>query len=173
MSKAYYQSNRQSLLLKKREYDALHKEQISRNGRLYYERNRERIKENSNKYHHSHKSIANARTRKWHEEHPVESKAAKCFSRAKRRAIEYATGIDTYGIHQWMKEIKTKPFVRCHWCGTKIHGMQVVFDHIIPLSKKGTHTIGNLCASCRDCNSSKKDRMPSKWSRNGQSFLSL
>lgn len=91
----------------------------------------------------------------------------------RRRALKASTQVDVSGIARWMREIKTKPFVRCHWCGTKIHGKQVRFDHIVPLSKGGPHIISNLCACCQDCNASKAARAISEWIVGGQSFLPL
>lgn len=171
MRKNYYYSNREELLRKKREYDAAHREQNNLREKQRYQSNKERIKARSSAYHYAHKAEANARTRAWHKAHPAESAAAKSHSRAKRRALEYATRIDEYGIRQWMKEVRSREFARCHWCGTKVVGKRIVFDHVIPLSKGGTHTIGNLCACCRTCNSMKKDRELIYWIRNGQTFL--
>ena len=173
MEKGYYQSNREALLKKKREYDAEHRAQNNLREKLRYQANKERIKARCAAYHFSHKAEANARTKAWHKAHPAESAAAKSHSKAKRRALEYATRINEYGIREWMKEVRSKEFARCHWCGTKVVGRMIVFDHVVALSKGGTHTIGNLCACCRSCNSMKKDRELARWIRNGQCFLAL
>lgn len=92
---------------------------------------------------------------------------------ARRRALKRQSQIDTQGIRAWMKEVRSKPFARCHWCGTKVRGRNIHFDHVVALTKGGTHTIGNLCASCRECNLSKSNRLISEWLCGGQSFLSL
>lgn len=173
MGKDYYRKNRAYCLNKKHEYDLAHREENRVKARARYAANRDRIKAQANAYHHAHKSEANARTKAWHKAHPLESAAAKSHSKAKRRALEYSTRINEYGIRQWMKEVRSKEFARCHWCGTKVVGRMIVFDHVVALSKGGTHTIGNLCACCRSCNSMKKDRELAKWIRNGQCFLAL
>lgn len=97
--------------------------------------------------------------------------AAHCH---KRRALKKAATLgDPKLIVSWMREIRSKPFVRCHWCGTKVSGKAIHFDHVIALGAGGTHEIGNLCASCPDCNLSKQDKSPSEWSVNQQVFLHL
>ena len=48
---------------------------------------------------------------------------------------------------------------RCFYCYNKLHG-KYEFDHYIPISKNGEHTIKNLRISCKRCNRSKKDKMP-------------
>jgi len=47
----------------------------------------------------------------------------------------------------------------CIYCGAK--GEQV--DHIIPLSRGGAHSLGNLASSCSRCNLSKNNKLVSEW----------
>lgn len=51
---------------------------------------------------------------------------------------------------------------KCRWCGKDV-GDRYHFDHIIPVSKGGTNTIGNVCVSCPDCNLRKNDMLPDEW----------
>lgn len=41
---------------------------------------------------------------------------------------------------------------KCFYCNVELLKEDVTFDHKIPLSKEGTHTIDNLTICCRDCN---------------------
>ncbi|MGH9057018.1 MAG: HNH endonuclease [Acidimicrobiales bacterium] len=43
---------------------------------------------------------------------------------------------------------------RCQYCGASAENI----DHVIPRSKGGTHSWENVVASCRPCNSRKRDR---------------
>jgi 5-methylcytosine-specific restriction endonuclease McrA len=48
---------------------------------------------------------------------------------------------------------------KCYWCATSLpQGGHA--DHIVPLSKGGSHTCDNIVASCKQCNETKKDIMP-------------
>ncbi len=47
---------------------------------------------------------------------------------------------------------------RCHMCRKKCKPSEIHLDHVIPLSKGGTHTLENLRVSCAPCNLSKGDR---------------
>jgi 5-methylcytosine-specific restriction endonuclease McrA len=47
---------------------------------------------------------------------------------------------------------------RCHMCNRKCSGTNLHIDHVIPLSRGGTHTLENLRVACATCNTSKRDR---------------
>jgi hypothetical protein len=49
----------------------------------------------------------------------------------------------------------------CRWCG----GPADEVDHVIPAIRGGTDDPTNLAASCRPCNRSRGDRLPSEWTR--------
>jgi 5-methylcytosine-specific restriction endonuclease McrA len=45
---------------------------------------------------------------------------------------------------------------RCYWCGAKC---KPTIDHVIPLARGGQHTASNIVASCKPCNSKKRDKV--------------
>jgi 5-methylcytosine-specific restriction endonuclease McrA len=45
---------------------------------------------------------------------------------------------------------------RCQYCGASAENI----DHVIPKSRGGAHSWDNVVASCRPCNSRKRDRLP-------------
>lgn len=47
----------------------------------------------------------------------------------------------------------------CYLCGKQPKGWHRTLDHVIPLSRGGSHTPGNLRVACRSCNASKNARM--------------
>jgi 5-methylcytosine-specific restriction endonuclease McrA len=47
----------------------------------------------------------------------------------------------------------------CFYCG----GKGGAIDHVIPVSRGGGHSIGNLLPSCQTCNSSKADKFIVEW----------
>lgn len=53
---------------------------------------------------------------------------------------------------------------RCAYCGW---AGKLTEDHVVPLSRGGRHTIGNLLPACGSCNSSKGGRFLVEWRRPG------
>lgn len=47
---------------------------------------------------------------------------------------------------------------RCRYCGLEASEAQLHVDHVVPVSKGGTHGLENLVASCERCNLGKGGR---------------
>lgn len=56
-------------------------------------------------------------------------------------------------------------FGKCAYCGES--DVVITFDHIVPTSEGGTHTLDNLLPACRSCNSSKGGRSLSDFYQRG------
>jgi 5-methylcytosine-specific restriction endonuclease McrA len=48
----------------------------------------------------------------------------------------------------------------CHYCGRKVGIKNLTMDHVIPLSRGGRSTKGNLVPCCKACNTAKKADLP-------------
>ena len=83
------------------------------------------------------------------------NKAKRTLAMAKRRALQKNNGV--YLVTE--KEIKKMQAQKCFYCGA-IGGE---IDHVIPLTRGGSHSIGNLVGCCRSCNSSKNNRFLTEW----------
>ena len=91
-------------------------------------------------------------------------KTEKGIENRKRNAAKYRakffnnnTFIITLTSNQWKQILEMFNF-RCAYCGSDIK-MRPTQDHVIPISKGGTHTIDNIVPACQSCNSSKKDQI--------------
>jgi 5-methylcytosine-specific restriction endonuclease McrA len=82
-------------------------------------------------------------------------KADKAVRRARKKAAPYERVYAT--------KVFERDGWRCHICGRKTlknkrgtwHDKAPELDHIIPLSKGGPHTYGNVACACRACNGKK------------------
>lgn len=51
----------------------------------------------------------------------------------------------------------------CHWCGGAFPPDQLTMDHIVPVTRGGKASRGNVVPCCRECNSRKKYLLPIEW----------
>lgn len=66
------------------------------------------------------------------------------------------------------KELKKLYSSPCIYCGSK---NSIQADHVIPISKGGVHSVGNLVPACRKCNQSKSNKLLSQWKRDNKNVF--
>ena len=62
---------------------------------------------------------------------------------------------------QWWKRRLAKGV--CHYCGRPTPPKELTMDHIVPVSRGGKSTRGNVAPSCKECNTAKKQLLPMEW----------
>lgn len=74
---------------------------------------------------------------------------------AKRRATV------GYGVpqHEWDRVLR-RAAGRCNYCSER---RPLTMDHVVPISRGGAHSIGNVVAACGSCNSSKGSSLLVEW----------
>ncbi|MDY0132266.1 MAG: HNH endonuclease [Desulforegulaceae bacterium] len=63
---------------------------------------------------------------------------------------------------QWWKRRLSKGI--CYYCSKSFSPDELTMDHVVPLSRGGKSTKGNLVCSCKECNNKKKNLLPMEWS---------
>ena len=62
---------------------------------------------------------------------------------------------------QWWKRQLAKG--QCHYCGHPCPPAELSMDHVVPVSRGGRSTKGNLVPCCKTCNNQKKQLLPTEW----------
>lgn len=102
------------------------------------------------------------------------NRASRRASHIKRRAIlRGATAARSELVRDFITDIKSRDWVRCYYCRAKTPTNKIHFDHIVPVSKGGSHSISNISASCDKCNLRKKDKPASEMHWLNQGVLCL
>lgn len=52
---------------------------------------------------------------------------------------------------------------KCYYCGKVTQARNLTMDHIIPISRGGRSTKGNVVPACKSCNNKKKQLLPIEW----------
>ena len=62
---------------------------------------------------------------------------------------------------QWWKRRLAKGI--CHYCDRCFPPKSLTMDHIVPISRGGKSTKGNVVPCCKECNNAKKQLLPIEW----------
>jgi 5-methylcytosine-specific restriction protein A len=62
---------------------------------------------------------------------------------------------------QWWKRRCDKG--QCYYCGQATPPKELTMDHIVPISRGGKSTRGNIVPVCKACNNKKKQLLPMEW----------
>jgi 5-methylcytosine-specific restriction endonuclease McrA len=112
----------------------------------------------------SHRDIVNA----WGREHYRKRHAAygEYYLRSGAQSRATRLGCKTGRRRPILKVYRRavhEPVLLCYWCKALTKPGERHVDHMVPLSAGGTHTAGNLCITCVDCNLSKGDASPEEF----------
>jgi len=139
---AYTLANRDGLSAKSLIYREENKERLDATKAAYREKNRARLAEYTKNYNAAHPSDRNAR------------------NSAYRALVAGATIGNMAEIKEIYRKAKEEPKVRCYLCGDLIKMGDRHVDHIMPLSKGGSHRPSNLAVACASCNMQKHNKVP-------------
>ena len=68
---------------------------------------------------------------------------------------------------RWWQNLIQK--TQCYYCQVVIEREQVTMDHVVPISRGGRSTPGNLVPACKRCNEQKRSLTATEW----QEWLAL
>ena len=178
----YDEVNREKKLASNKIWAKEHKEEMLKWGREYYERNsekqmektikwreenptkwkklvrksylknKEKIKETSKTYRKNHVEELKAQKKEYRKTEAC--KIATKNNNNRRRSEKIKTSNGTISTKA-LKELIIKQDYKCKYCNCDLDFSvknSVHLDHVVPLSKGGTHTIENVVYSCASCN---------------------
>ena len=143
-NRAYRAANAQSISQYRKKYWAANKDRLSANTdakrtkeyfRAYCEVNKERLRESRKEYLRRNPGLAGFYSRR------------------------YRQRLNNVKFSILPKEYRRLKYSLCFYCGEPA----TTVDHIIPVSKGGHHSVGNLVPACQPCNSSKGNKFLFNW----------
>jgi 5-methylcytosine-specific restriction endonuclease McrA len=137
-AREYYWANPDKFRKRSKEWAADYKDEIAIKNAEYKKANAPRLKEQG---------------RKWRK-----NNLDKVIAANHRRRVR----LEENGIYLiTKKEIQRLLKRPCFYCGDLAEHL----DHIVPVSRGGRHSIGNLIQSCASCNFSKSNKLITEWRR--------
>ena len=138
LARKYYWADPETYRARTRAWQAEHKDFIAIKNFVYKTENAERLSELS---------------KEWRAKNP--DKVVEQNNRRRQRM--YDNGM--FFVSQ--KEVRRLMSSPCFYCGGKTQHL----DHVVPISRGGTHSIGNLVPACQKCNQSKSNKFITEWRR--------
>lgn len=133
----YYESNKDRVRQISRDWKRANPEKVSKSSSIYFQNNKEKIYEYK---------------KNWDKNNPEKLSQY----RSNYRARKYENGVFEV-TDKFLRKLKSSPCVNCGSMD------RIEEDHIIPVSRGGRHSEGNLQPMCRSCNASKQDKFMVEW----------
>ena len=107
---------------------------------------------------------------------PIPDKQGNRLRSSQRRARKRGNGEFRVGKSDLYRAL-VRARELCTYCSARVTWDSVEWDHVVPISRGGCHSIGNLVPSCRSCNRSKGRSTVTEWRarqrRDSKIFASL
>ena len=137
---SWRERNREKSVAQARKWNVENRERYNANMKSWRERNKEKVAEQN---------------RKQREKNPE----ARKVNDHKRRALKLENGVFEMSKRDWNRLVARYDYC-CAYC--REH-KDLTMDHVIPLSRGGRHSIGNIVPACRSCNSKKHSKFIVEW----------
>lgn len=149
---AWSNKNRDYVNEQSRLWAANNPEKKKQNSLNWYHRNQKEANKKSREYARANKELFAQRKRIWQKANPEKVRA-----QTERRRIRKLENSEYLITDKELIKLYHSP---CLYCGSV---KRITLDHIIPISRGGTHGIGNIAPACLSCNSSKREKTIMEW----------
>ena len=148
----YSKANREKLALSGRNWRLANPEISREYSKKYQLANPQKEKERQRKYRECNAEKKKVATSKWTKANPENNRHRTSV----RRARKLSNGVYEISSNE-LKKLYESP---CAYCGSQ---ESIQADHVVPIARGGTHSIGNLVPACARCNQSKGSKLLTEW----------
>jgi len=141
------------------------KKQENESSRKWKQENKERVIESKLLWYYNNrdKAILSSREYRRKDNEAVKQRTAKWFRENKNKACEYVRRRDALKMENRVGVVCYDEILRrdcgiCHICGKPVMS-KLHFDHIVPLSRGGMHSMDNIAVSHSKCNLRKNNKL--------------
>jgi 5-methylcytosine-specific restriction endonuclease McrA len=127
-----------------------HPEAARERTRKSYRKHAEKRRAERREYGMQHRAQESLYRAEHHKRFPFKKKQNDALIRARRYGVEIGD-VD-------YERVLERDNGMCHLCGSAVLPDDLTFDHLVPMSKGGPHTMGNVAVAHYECNRYKRDR---------------
>ncbi len=174
---AHYHKNKEARVAYGRDYREHNDTRVRARKAAAYYRDLDETHQRNNAcwraYYAKNKAAVLTRHKAWRDKNSVKVRAQTNARWHRRRALEKLAAKNLGQLKEYVYETRMKPDFVCYYCNDTFPISKLHFDHVVPLSKGGSHSVENICTSCQRCNCSKGSKSLADWARDGQQLLEL
>ena len=141
---------------RQRRYRERNADKVRESQQRWLANNRERRREIVRNHYQRNSSSEKARALAWRAKNPEAWRRIANAAEERRRAAKAGAGIFAI-LPKELRRLYAQP---CAECGSTD---KPTLDHIVPLSRGGRHSVGNLQTLCAPCNYSKNSKLTIEW----------
>jgi 5-methylcytosine-specific restriction endonuclease McrA len=149
-AKKYYEKNKEKMQKKNRDYAKADPVANNERSKKWAEKNPEKMKSIRSKQYYKNPQLRVQQTAEWQKANPDMHQANMNQKRARDLGVKGKVTAE-----EWTA-IKNKYGNICLCCKKPSSERKLTVDHVIPISKGGTHTADNIQPLCHSCNSRKR-----------------
>lgn len=154
-TRAHYLANKKKIDAKNTAWAKANPEARNKHASNWRARNPEIVKAQKNRWRQANPEKIAEQRKAWNKSNPEKARLYTAIRRARKKSN---------GVFKVTPEDVSKLLTQgCAYCPSPA----TTVDHVVPLAKGGSHSIGNLVGSCLDCNLSKGSKFLFEWKRLG------
>lgn len=160
-----YEADREAWIEQSRQWKIANPDRARELARDFAQRNRERTAAREREYRAANRARYNEHKRNWYLRDLSRGRELGRLHASRRRALMAGAGVFEISPRD-LARVASRLRDCCAYCGQRVNpSTGFDWDHIVPLSRGGRHSIGNLTVACIPCNRSKSSRLVSEWRR--------
>lgn len=153
--KSRFERKREIELEQMRQWRLANAERKRASDAAYYAANKEKATAYALKWSRANRENVNRRNAEYKKRNPQQ-----VLDQSHRRRARKLGSSSLIVASQDLTRLKRRFGGRCAYCG---NGGKMTIDHVVPLSRGGSHSIGNLLPACQPCNFSKHSKFLYEW----------
>lgn len=159
--RARYEKDREAWIARSADNKRANPERTRAHGRAYAKRHAEQIAEYGRTYRAARPGLTAKYQRDWYTRNQGRARELGRLHAAARRASIRGNGcfvVTAIDLTRTLDRFSG----RCAYCEKRLT-VDMQWDHLIPVARGGTHSVGNLVPACAACNQSKSSKTVMEW----------
>lgn len=161
-SKARYEADKEAWIQRSAEWKQANREASRASGRRTAAKAKDAKREYDLAYRAANRQRYSDHQRAWYKNNPDHARDAGREYASRRRARVAENGSFCVTQRDYSRILR-RANGACVYCKTPLTADTIQWDHVFPIARGGSHSVGNLAPACTKCNQSKSSKLLIEW----------